>query len=218
MKQTPNYRIVIIDGINGSGKTTSVKSLQQMLSDRGIDSEVFLANDVNHLLEPPDYREIPPVFDFIERWEALVNLTRSDQKVYLIDGYFYNNMATTYFTFNEAVENIKSHLLRIDRIFENISVLLVYLWPDNIKNHFDWLGKVRGEIWLEKNMKIILDEPYTQKSGLCGYESYLNFWDGAKALALDTLSSYKNLDTIDYCPDGHNWDTFLPVIFNKIIQ
>ena len=189
-----------------------------MLSDRGFECESFLANDVKHILEPPDYNDIPPISDFIERWETFIKITQSDQKIYLVDGYFYNNMATTYFTFNEAMENIKTHLLRIDQIFEVTSVLLVYLWQNKIKNHFDWLRNERGSRWLERNMEIILNEPYAQESDLRGYESYINFWHGAKALALDTLPSYRNIDTIDYCTDGHNWDKFLPVIINKVIQ
>ena len=189
-----------------------------MLSDRGFECESFLANDVKHILEPPDYNDIPPISDFIERWEAFIKITQSDQKVYLVDGYFYNNMATTYFTFNEAIENIKAHLLRIDKIFADTSVLLVYLWQNNIEDHINWLGKERGDNWLERNMDIILNEPFAQKSGLRGYESYLNFWDGAKALALDTLSSYTNMDTLDFSTDDHNWDQFLTVILNRIIQ
>ncbi len=127
-------------------------------------------------------------------------------------------MATTYFTFNETIENIKAHLLRIDKIFADTSVLLVYLWQNNIEDHINWLGKERGDNWLERNMDIILNEPFAQKSGLRGYESYLNFWNGAKGLALDTLSSYTNIDTLDFSTDDHNWDQFLPVILNKIIQ
>ena len=217
MKQNPNYRIVIIDGINGSGKTTSVISLQKMLSDHGIDSELFLANDIQHILEPQDYDEIPPISDFIERWKAFAELSKSDQRVYLVDGYFYNNMSTTYFAFNEDIENIKTHLLQIDQIFKDVSVLLVYFWQSKIEDHFEWMAKERGNGWLERNMNIILNEPYCKKSALFGYSSYIEFWKGAKALALDTLSSLANIETIDYCTDDHNWDKILPLIYNKII-
>lgn len=50
-----NRKLILVEGLPGSGKTTTSKLVQKILSERGLESQLFLEGDINH---PADFESV----------------------------------------------------------------------------------------------------------------------------------------------------------------
>jgi len=181
--------ILHIEGIPGSGKSTTAAKLDGLFRANGIDSYWVLEEERNHPIETSRSPETIDVEElsshYLDSWEAFV---RSNSKVVILDGYALQKTVRFLFAMNAPQSTLRSYFSKWQRIGQ-VSSAMVYLKVEDPTKHFhDFVFPLRGEGWRQKVSSYVSATRMGRERGLKGSEGLIEFWSEYQAVCLELLS------------------------------
>lgn len=181
MQQT---KLILIDGITGSGKSTTAQFLADQLQKNGVNVKWYHEEEYNH---PLDYKEDVEIFaskedmeEFLEItpniWRKFVKEAMQSDKVHIIESFIFQNTIRLLFQNNLEVNRIIHFAREIEDIIKPLNPAFIYFYQHDVEKSIRRIWNRRGENW--KNWFIEFDSqtPFVKECILSGEEGVIKLW------------------------------------------
>lgn len=175
-------RIILVEGMPGTGKSTVSQFVHQQLLARSYDSNWYHEEAVTHpvrlFYQPKQHLSW---FDYCENviscWEKFTIQLQERNQTAVLDAGILQNHVRSMLIFDCNRNLILDLVCRIEALIAALNPVLIYLRPENIEKNFSDVCDVRGqklqELWIAAHDQY----PYTLKRHTSGLPGFLAFWE-----------------------------------------
>lgn len=159
-------KTVFIEGLPGSGKTTTARNLESQLNNSAQAVKMFLEpDDINPFrLYDGTTQEVQPSF-FIEeiprQWRNFIS-QNSFKDGYLILEAMTIQQQVNYLLWMNKKEEITPLVLKLFDLSKDLNPSLVYLYHRDAVASFQSTMLIRGQNWVEQKVKPIVNSPFAE--------------------------------------------------------
>ena len=140
----PNIpKLIVVDGLSGSGKTTTCRWLEQLHHQHQVPAHGIYEADVPHPLHWWDYwdgtQHHGPDFErvsaatyierSIERWTQFADSVRRSDEIVIVEGPLYCLAVWMFLQGNTPTQQIVTYIERVETVIWSVAPLLIYLRP-----------------------------------------------------------------------------------------
>jgi hypothetical protein len=170
-------KLILIEGLPGSGKSTSTVHLGTTLQQRGIACRWFQEDDDPHPIACLDFeiKDLPQ--KMIPLWAIFTKHATQSPTVTIIECRLWQNTALFMYMSEVDVEEILKFSQQIWRVLAPLAPVLVYLDHDHIENTLRQLYTTRGEKWMEWALETTTQYPWFQRRGLRDFAGWVQFFE-----------------------------------------
>ncbi len=170
-------KLIMITGMSGTGKSSTSQQLAKQYELNGIPCCWIHEEIENHSIRKEGEFAIDRldteegmatnIAEMLSRWKALAEEIASSNRVYVMEGCFYQSIVRYFFSSCYSEEQIKYYHSQVLEILDPLKPLIVFLYRAEVKKSLQEAFQVRGEQW--KN--IILDK---ENEGYFRYHPYID--------------------------------------------
>ena len=218
MRQT---RLVLFEGIPGSGKSTTGQFLARHLADRGISARwwyeeeaghpVWLFDDrdsLQHLLDRLSGGDVSGVVsDALDRWRQFAQAQQGADAVALLDSSFLGYLTWTLFPADVPAAEIRAYLAEVERIVSPLDPCLVYFRQRDVGASLRRLLDRRGGGIESFYIARVAESAYGRRNGLHGFDGLAAFWTAYREFADDAVAA-AGFPTLVIETDAGDWMTY----------
>ena len=194
-------KLILIDGLPGSGKTTTASWLASRLRSAGMTVNLFLENHAPHplnvggSLHPSAYtmgdqffqRYTPESYidEGLRRRSDFVDAAARSEAIGIFDSYPFQSDIRVLMQLDATTEQIHDYAEQVETIIAPLRAVLIYFNHRDLAHAFEnvpALSAQRGKEWMEYVVKVITQCPYATARKLEGFIG-----------ALAMLGAYKEL-------------------------
>ena len=197
-------QLILIEGMIGSGKTSTAERVADWLARRGEDAQVFREGAADHPIRtraedrlraaagprPPgspggaadggavDGRAAgggPPEYAD-DQWRRLAERCLRSRQTIILEGSFLQNSVMPAFIDGAPASTVDEIFARIVRQAAPAEPLLVYLRPADIGAAIARVHRVRGEPWSSRNLAFVAGTPWARRRGLHGQDAVVGLY------------------------------------------
>jgi thymidylate kinase len=170
-------RLIIVEGLTGSGKSTMAHFIARQLQHNGIDADWFHEGEFHHPIFIDVESNIEEVMEaMLGKWRAFVEWIESSGKVIVVEACFFNNVIESLLVHNVDRPRIIEYGYELQEIVEPLNPALVYLVQPDIVNALARNFGDRGDGFKDYVIQYATSTPYATQRGLEGYEGMVTFW------------------------------------------
>jgi predicted kinase len=192
-------RLILVEGMIGSGKTTTAERVADWLSRRGEDVRAYHEVAADHPIrteamdrvraaipQPPqapgaagaegDARAAggPDVYA-VDQWRRLAERCLRDRRTVILDGSFLQNSVMPAFIDGAPEGTVNEIFTSIQRQAAPARPLLVYLRPTDIASAITRTHRTRGEPWSSRNLTFVENSPWARRRGVRGQDAVVKW-------------------------------------------
>ena len=178
-------RLVLVEGLPGSGKTSVAKHLSRALRSRGIAAVGIRELDPDHPVVPRSVMRLAGGDDYakrcLERWEAFVDA--APEGVAIIEGCALQSTVRFLFANGASGDEICAYWERFEKLIAPLSPRFVYLYQDDPAGFMESRTLVRrGSEWTEKVAGYAVGTARGRERGWEGAGGMVAFWMEYRAI------------------------------------
>jgi len=216
-----NTKLVFIEGLPGSGKTTTAGILAAMLAQRGIAASCFLEDQAEHplnvggALHPAGrtpgaalfarYAPEAYVDESLQRWRAYVTAAEAADAVQILESYPYQNSVRILLQMDDPIDHIRAYASAVEDLVLPLRPVLVYLERRDQTGALQAIAAQRGADWTAFVAELVSDSPLGRRQGLQGIEGALAFMSDYKAV-IDELLRVSRLPRLVLVDCAGQWE------------
>jgi thymidylate kinase len=183
-------RLILLEGVPGSGKSTLGQFLDRELSAQGIPHRWWYEEEKAHPLyvfqDPAslqhvldelaggEYRRM--IAAALDKWRDLAaNIAAHDVTV-LLDSCLLGYLTWTLFAFDVPIAEIQAYLGEVEQILRSLCPRLIYLYQADLAQALRIICERRGGQTRERLIRNATQSPYGRRHGLQGFEGMVTYW------------------------------------------
>jgi hypothetical protein len=223
-------KLIVVDGLSASGKTTTCRWLEQLLQQYGVPTRGIYEADIPHPLHWWDYwdgaRHHGPDFDrvspadyiesSIEKWTQFVDSVRQSDEIVIVEGPLYCLAVWMFLQGDTAPQQIAEYIDRVEAIVQPIAPLLVYLRQDDVAAHTRHVWNRRDGAVKQELIANMERTPYLRHRHLRGFDGVIALWQATQALTDELFASHR-LDKLAIEVTQGNWEDYYAQIRDAVI-
>lgn len=183
--ETPkNHGLVIIEGIMGSGKSTTMRFIAKALEDAGRPAlaihertdphPVRATDELEHWFEPwRDSTAEQLAHRAVSRWRTFAEETQHSDYAPVLDGQLFHGDLTHLFLMEMSFDELAAYCERLAQVIKPLNPLVVYLRQQNVERAVRIVCAERGEAWVKYQVDWKLKGPYAVRRNLAGLEGLI---------------------------------------------
>lgn len=179
-----NHGLVIIEGIMGSGKSTTMRFVAKALEDAGRPAlaihersdphPVRATDELEHWFEPWRNSTAEQLAHrAVSRWRSFAEETQRSRYVPVLDGQLFHGDLTNLFLMEASFDELAAYCERLTQVVEPLNPLVVYLRQQNVERAVRIVCAERGEDWVKYQVDWKLKGPYAVRRNLAGLEGLI---------------------------------------------
>jgi hypothetical protein len=220
-------RLILVEGMIGSGKTTTAMRLGDWLASRGEDARVFREGAADHpirtraedrLRAEAGLRSPGGTADAgtagsagayaDDQWRRLAERCLRGRPVVILEGSFLQNSVMPAFIDGAPARRPEEVFTRIVRQAAPAEPLLVYLRPADIGAAIARVHRVRGEPWSSRNVAFVENSPWARGRGRLGQDAVVGLYEAWEPVVTQLYGRYP-FPKIMVTDPQHDWPTTL---------
>jgi hypothetical protein len=223
-------QLILIEGMIGSGKTTTAVRLGDWLAGQGENARMFREGAADHpirtraedrlraaagpqSLRPPGSAadggaEGSPRAYADDQWRRLAERCLRDRQTIILEGSFLQNSVMPAFIDGAPVRIVNEIFTGIVRQAAPAGPLLVYLRPADIGAAVARVHSTRGEPWSSRNLAFVENSPWARRRNLQGQDAVVKLYQAWEPVVTQLYSRYP-FPKIMVTDPQHDWQATL---------
>lgn len=155
MLRGEHMRLILIEGVPGSGKSTLAETLCKVALSSGINASWYLEESRDHPVHPHVDKSGKNLTEYyLQQWKNFISVNTGRDHLFILEGSLFQS--TVRFMLEAGCESIiHEYFIQCQCLFSSIPVNLVYLRPEDIRSHINWISELRGAQWAGKVSKYL---------------------------------------------------------------
>lgn len=226
LRSSEHHRLVIIEGIMGSGKSTTMRLVAKALEDAGrpvlavherADPHPVRATDeLQHWFEP--WRESTAEQlgrRALSRWRSFVEEVQLGVAVPVLDGQLFHGDLTNLFLMEASFDKIATYCGSLTQLIGPLQPLVVYLRQESVERAVRTVCAERGEAWMKYQVDWKLKGPYAVRRNLVGLEGLIALYQDYR-LMTDALFERLTLDKVVIENSERDWARYNQQVLERL--
>jgi len=211
-------RLILIEGMIGSGKTTTAERLEDCLSRRGEDVRAFDEGAADHPIRTrrvDELRAIPAPDDpdvySASQWRRLAEHCLRGGQTVILESIFLQNSVMPAFIDGAPVATMAEICAEIQRQAAPAEPFLVYLRPTDTAAAVARTHRTRGEPWSSRNLAFVEGSPWARRRNLRGLDAVVRLYQAWEPV-VSQLYDWYPFPKLTVPDPHHDWPATLRVI------
>ena len=193
MNQYVGNKLIIVEGLTGSGKSIMAHFIARQLQDNGISANwVHEGEDPHPILMDVESSIEDYMAEMRERWAAYVDQIGSSAEVRVIEGSYFNNFLETLLAYNVERGQILQFATELQTLSEPLNPTLVYLVQEDVEQALVQNFNNRGSGFRDYVIDFVISTPLAVERGWEGYDGMLLYWQAFVDLTDELFGKYPN--------------------------
>jgi hypothetical protein len=208
-------RLVLIEGMIGSGKTTTATWLAGWLASQGDEVRMFAEGAADHPVKtraedrlraeagfdadrPDDDEPVAdgPVADGPDpygtgQWRRLAESCLRGPRTVILEASFLQNSVMPAFIEGRPASTVTESFDQIQNQVAPAEPLLVYLRPADIRGTIAGLHRSRGEPWSAQNLAFVSGSAWARRRGLAGLDAVVGLYEAWEPVVAGLYERYR---------------------------
>lgn len=205
MKHVSIPQLIVVDGLSGSGKTTTCRWLEQQLHQRQVTPHAIYEADVPHPLHWWHYwdgvHHLAPDFDRVsaaqymetslKKWTQFIDDVRQSDEIVVVEGVFYCLAVWFFLQGDVAAHDIAAYIGQVEEIITPVAPFLIYLRQDRIPEHTRTVWSSRGARLEQELIANMERTHYFRRRQLRGFDGVIALWQDTQALTDELFTTHQ---------------------------
>ena len=200
-------QLILIEGMIGSGKTTTAMRVGDWLAGQGENARVFREGAADHPIRtraedrlraaagpqppgPPGSAAGSPGGYPDDQWRRLAERCLRGRQAIILEGSFLQNSVMPAFIDGAPVRAVSEIFTGIVRQAAPAEPLLVYLRPADIGAAVAHVHRTRGEPWSSRNLAFVEASPWARRRGLRGLDAVVRLYQAWEPVVTQLCRRY----------------------------
>lgn len=185
-----NTRLISVDGIPGSGKSTTSRSIHDRLVASGIDSLWFHELSADHPIHRHEVHPDDPneYMDFhLDLWTSFLQNSKTNKTVFVFDCTLLQYLTAGLMFFDVQESSIQKHFIETINIIRTLNPVIVYLYNPSVRNTLSWITAKRGDEFSRRFIAGWKSCKYWTRLGLDGFDGMVTFFEDQQEVAMECM-------------------------------
>ena len=216
-------RLVIVEGIMGSGKSTTTLSIAHRLEASGI-SAIGITEGVDpHPIRfdwDLPWSEMPPselAKSGIAKWRSFVASSLAVERISIVDGQLFHGGLTALLLLEADVDTMAAYCREIVAVIRPLRPLLIYFRQNDVESAIRLVSTQRGERWVNYQVNWKLESPYAKRRGLAGLDGLIALYQEYRAVT-DQLFAELDIPKISIENSRQEWAIYDDIIDRALMN
>ncbi len=198
-------RLVLVEGMIGSGKSSTAARIGDWLAGRGEDVRVFREGATDHPIRtraedrlraadgprPPGSAADGSAAEYADdQWRRLAERCLLGPQTIILEASFLQNTVMPAFIEGAPMSRVDEVFTRIVSQVAPCEPLLVYLRPADVGAAIARVHRVRGEPWSSRNLAFVEGTPWARRRGLNGQDAVVRLYQAWEPVAARLCRRY----------------------------
>jgi thymidylate kinase len=190
-------RLILIEGMIGSGKTTTARHLGDWLSGRGEGVRAFDEGAADHPIRTRRVDELlaapapgDPEAYTASQWRRLAERCLGHEQTVILESVFLQNSVMPAFIDGAPAATVNQICTEIQRQAAPAEPFLVYLRPTDIAAAIARVHQARGEPWSSRNLAFVENSPWARRRNLRGREAVVRLYQAWEPVVSELYDRY----------------------------
>lgn len=192
-------KLIFVDGITGSGKSTTAHYIARQLNKNGIKAKWFYELEKNNpftfMTAKPckTKNEYSKIFmeDYLIQIEKLSSELMDDDSVYVVESYIFQDILNSLLYGDEDRSTIFEFYKDYIKIIEKLNPVVIHYYQKDVPTALRKNFEIRGDSWKENRIATKEEFDYCKNRKLNGEEGYINFFQEMSDIS---ILVYETLD------------------------
>jgi len=195
-------KLIVLDGLPGSGKTTTAEWLTPQIKQQGIKTWYLSENDTAHPLWwyrywdgkdylTPDFDHIP-IETFLDtslsKWRGFVD---SSNQLVIVESVFFQDAAAMFLMGGATPIQLIEYAHKVEQIAQTLNPVLIYFRQNDVPKALQKICAIRGKEFEDELVTNMESFPYLKQRKLKGLEGVATLWRDIHELADSIFEDYK---------------------------
>ncbi len=189
-------QLIFIDGLPGSGKSTTAKYITTHLQQCNIPSKWHVEEDADHPVHSRQFKkEYVSRNDFAEKclqsWYNFAQTVTKSNHIIILEGSIFQSTVRFLLEYDSSIQSIQMYFSKFEDIISKLNPLLIYFYQSNVNEFLRKTIELRGSEWSNKVTNYITGTPYAIRNKLQGIEGNISFWESYRIICDDLFNTSK---------------------------
>ena len=176
--------IIFIDGIVGSGKSSTAHQLGLHLRKLGRNAHWYFEHDAHHPIYPAEHAQKydceTPLDKWVEirrsvlsRWKDLAESVSRTEQIVILDGGFFQTVIDHYLLLNLGFEDAVDHILEVESIVASLDPTMILLYQEDVGAALNRILSDRSPAYADYLVNVYKQSPFGRAHGISGYQDVI---------------------------------------------